>query len=325
MHHARDFRLTLQPAREFDARLVVARQAHAQRAKPAQGEIQVVGSGRSAQIVDRGPDLFVDRLIADGDQAQHDVRMPADVFRAGLHAHVHAVIERPEIDRRGPRVVHRGGHTLGLARRHDRRHVLHLEGHRARRFEHAQNRVGPDQGGDAGTDGRIVIGRLDAVALEHGVAIAARGRVGRIDAKDVIARFGEGHQRAQNRRRARAHGEGGIAALQLRDRVLEREGRGRTVAPVAHLVLGLGFLRGLERFERREQNRRRMVNGRIDDAEIRFRIAAEGGQFRVGLHFGGVSQTEGRGGCSHYNKHSRRAQPNPRTGTNPFAGCWRPC
>ena len=52
MQHAQDLRPLRQPARDAQARLVVAREPHAERAQAAQREIHVVGADAQAHGVD---------------------------------------------------------------------------------------------------------------------------------------------------------------------------------------------------------------------------------------------------------------------------------
>ena len=83
---------------------------------------------------------------------------------------VGAVLEGARKSGRRPGVVDDDDGALRMRRGGDRRQVLHLEGERARRFEIDRLCVLAHQRGDAGADQRIVIGRRDAHAGEHGVA-----------------------------------------------------------------------------------------------------------------------------------------------------------
>ena len=67
------------------------------------------------------------------DGAEHQVGMSADIFSAGLDDEIDAVIERPEIERRRPGIVHQhhraiGMGSLGMGRFGDGPDVLHFEG-----------------------------------------------------------------------------------------------------------------------------------------------------------------------------------------------------
>ena len=71
--------------------------------------------------------------------------------------------------------------------RGDRRNVLHLERQRARRLGEHRARVGLEQLRDIRAEQRIVVGRLDAEALQHRVAEIARRPVDGVGDQQVIA------------------------------------------------------------------------------------------------------------------------------------------
>ena len=77
------------------------------------------------------------------DRAEHHVGMAAEIFGAGLDRQIDAVIERAEIERRRPGIVHQHQRAFGVRGRGDRRDVLHLEAQRAGRFDEHRARVRP--------------------------------------------------------------------------------------------------------------------------------------------------------------------------------------
>ena len=93
--------------------------------------------------------------------------------------------------------------------------------------------VGADQRGDAGADQRVVEGRLDAEArCSVPVAEAARRAVDGVDHQQVVAGPTNASSVAVMAARPEPTAIGPVAALQLRDGLLEREGRRRAEAAV---------------------------------------------------------------------------------------------
>ena len=134
VEHARDFRPGLQPARHGERILLVPLQPHRQCAQPAQREIDIVGAGAVAEIGGHRAHRQVHLLVGD-DRAEHHVGVADDVFGRRVDRDIDAVLERAEQVGRGPGVVHQHLGAGFVRRRGDRRHVLHLEGQRARGFD----------------------------------------------------------------------------------------------------------------------------------------------------------------------------------------------
>ena len=116
-----------------------------------------------------------------------------------------------------------------MDRRGDRRHILDLEGERARRLHEHGSRVGPHQRGDPDSEQGIVIRRLDAVAPKHAVAQPARGLVGAVGDQEVIAGVEHREQRGRNRRepRGKERHAGAIGTFERPQRALQRLRGGR--------------------------------------------------------------------------------------------------
>src|SRR6185437_4902517 len=118
--------------------------------------------------------------------------------------------QRLEEERGGPGVVEEGLDPARLGRGDDRRHVLDLEGERARALHIDERGVVADEAGDADADQRVVERRLDAEALEEGGAKIAHWAVDGIDHEDVVAGFDESEDRRKAGRGARAEGDGAM-------------------------------------------------------------------------------------------------------------------
>ena len=202
--------------------------------------------------------------------------MAHDVLGAGLDRDVGAQSERLTEQRRRPGVVHDQHGVVRVRRFGKRRKVLDLEGDRAGRLAHHHAGVVAHQVRDVGADAGVVEGGLDTHAREQAVREGARRPVGAVGHQDVIAALHEGEQRRHDRRLAGAEQVAAVALLQRGDGILEREGRGRAVAAVIGLAV-LARAEGgfLQRRRRLMQDRRRVVDGRIDHAVVRCGVAAE--------------------------------------------------
>ena len=214
--------------------------------------------------------------LGGGDRAQHRVRMAHDVLGAGLDRDIRAQHQRLAEKRRGPGIVHDEDRAPLMGGGCERRKVLNLEGERARRFADHHAGVGTHQVSDAGADAGVVEGGLDPHALQQAVREAPRRAVGAVGHQHVVAALHEGEQRRHDRRLAGAEQVGPVALLQRGDGILQREGRGRAVAAVIGLAVLARAERGfLQRRRRLMQDRRRVIDGRVDHAVVRRRVAAE--------------------------------------------------
>ena len=94
--------------------------------RPRMARNMSVGTDAQAGLVDGflGP---VPGLAVRGDGAEHEVGVPADVFRAGLDREVDALVERAEIERARPRVVHEHDGVAGVRHLGDGGNVLDVE------------------------------------------------------------------------------------------------------------------------------------------------------------------------------------------------------
>ena len=84
VHHAQDFRSLFEPSRNAQPRLEVAIKTNTERAQSPQREVHVVGADAEAHRVDR---IFQRRKCRRIGRyaAEHDVRVSADIFGAGLN------------------------------------------------------------------------------------------------------------------------------------------------------------------------------------------------------------------------------------------------
>ena len=204
--------------------------------------------------------------------------MAAEIFGAGVDREVHAEIQRPEIKRRRPGIVHDDQRALGMRCRGNRRNVLHFKAQRARRFDKDRACVGLDQPGNGAADERIVIGRGDAEPGEDLVAIAARRPVGAIGDKQMIAGM---HNRQQRRRngcepRGEERHAGALRPLQFLHGEFECFRRRGTAAAVL-----IARAVGDEILGARVEDGRGMVDWRVDEAVVGGRIAAARDHARI--------------------------------------------
>ena len=208
--------------------------------------------------------------------------MAADIFCGRVERHVDAVLEGAEQVGRPPGVIHDDLGAVTVRDGGDRRHVLHLEGQGARRLDIDDLCVGPHQLRNAVADQRIVISGLNTHAGQHPVAEIARRPISGIDHQEVVTLRQEALQRRGDRGEPGADDRGAVAALDLGQQFLEREGRRRARKAVAHdpkmrarvrPVFPLGDVF--------REDRRGVVDGRVDRAVLRLGIAPEMRQQRV--------------------------------------------
>ena len=111
--------------------------------------------------------------------------VPAWIERLGADG------ERLEEERGRPGVVDEDRGAAGPGDGRDRRHVLHLEGERARRLEIDDAGALVEERGDAGADMGIEIGGLDAEPLQHRVGEMADRAIDAIDHQHAVAALTE--------------------------------------------------------------------------------------------------------------------------------------
>ncbi len=80
-----------------------------------------------------------------GDEAEQQIGMAGEIFRAGLDRHIGAAVMRRKEQRRRPGVVEDDAGALAARDRGDGRNVRQFEALRARRFEEDDAGVRPDQ------------------------------------------------------------------------------------------------------------------------------------------------------------------------------------
>jgi hypothetical protein len=206
--------------------------------------------------------------------------MSTDIFGGGLHADVDALLQRAAIERACPCVVvdQEGAACMGHGR--DRRNVRHLEGLRARRFDHHRRGVRFEEFGDTGTDQGIEIAGLDAIASQQAVAECARRPVDAVGHQKMVAGFEHRQQRRGDRRQARGHqGDArAVWALDCHQRLLQCLGRRCAVTGVAELAgMGMKIRRG------RIDHGGTADNWRIDEPVLHRGVAARNYQQRFGF------------------------------------------
>ena len=175
-----------EPACHFEARAIMLREPHRERAGAAQRQEDVVGPGADAKQADalgeQRPRLRVRR-----DRAEHDVGMAADIFGGGLHADVDTLVERAVKQGRRPGVVVDDERAPRMCDFGDGGDVAHFKRLRAGRFHQHCLGVGLEQAFDCSADQWIEIADLDAVAGEHAVAEVSRGAVDVVGHQHMIA------------------------------------------------------------------------------------------------------------------------------------------
>ena len=234
MQQAHDLGALLQPARNGESGLDSAGRA-APRACAGRAGRDRRRRGRRTSPFSRTMFLRSLTVAAVGrNRAEHHVGMAADIFGAGLDGEIDAVVERTEVERARPGVVHEHERALRVRRAGDGGDVLHFEAQRARRFQIDGARVLLHQRGDSGPDERIVVGGGDAEPGEDLVAKRARRPIGAVGDEDVVAGMHDRQQRRRDRRkpgRQQRHA-GALRAFELLQREFERLGRRRAAAPV---------------------------------------------------------------------------------------------
>ena len=270
-----------EPMREMQSGLLVLAQPHAGGAQAAQGEVAIIGRRVVAHQRRRFAHGKEIRLGCDA-ESHHRVGMADDVFGPGDDLDIDAQRQRLEIERRRPGIVAGGLDPGRLGRLDQRRHVLHLEGERARALHVKELGVGADERRYARTKGRIVETGLDAETREKIVAERAHRAIDRIRHQDMVARLDVSQDRRVTGRRTRAEGDTAIAALDRRDRLFDREGGRRAVPALGHLIVAV-LVGGLERRHALMDDGRGVVDRRVDDAEILRRIAPGMGEEGVRL------------------------------------------
>ena len=207
--------------------------------------------------------------------------MAANILGRGMDRHVDPMLERAEEVRGAPGVVHQHLGAVPVGDCRDRRNVLHLEGQRARRLAIDDFGVGLDQLADALADQRIVIGRLDSAFLQNTLAEIARRPIGRVDHQAMVAGAQQGLQWRRHRRQPRRHQHAAIAAFDPRQERFEREGSRRAVQPIAHPGKGWGGALGFPLGHVFREDRRGVIDWRVDDAVIGLGVAPDMGEQRI--------------------------------------------
>jgi hypothetical protein len=193
------------------------------------------------------------------------------------------MLERPEVERRGPRVVEDHDRTPGAGGGGDRRHVLDLEGQRSGRLEVHDPRRGTDEMADARSHQGVVEGDLHAVAREDLGAELTGRPVHRVRDQQVVVLLEEGGERLRHRRETRGRDQGPGAAGQLRDGSGQAEG-GRSAVQAVREGFVPVRLATFEGGHRRIEDRGGAVHGRVDGALVPRRVPARLDQPRLPLH-----------------------------------------
>ena len=211
-------------------------------------------------------------------RADHDVGMAAEIFGAGMDREVDAEIERAEIERARPGIVHEHEGAFGMRRRGNRRDVLHLETQRTGRFDEDGAGIFPNQRVDPAADEGIVIGGGDAEPGQDLVAKRPRRSVDAVGDQKMVARPHNRRYRRRNRPQSRRQKRdaGALRPFQLLHGEFERFGRRR--AATAVLIAGAA---GDEILGAGIKHRRGVVDWRVDEAVL-------GGGIAPGIHHAGI-------------------------------------
>lgn len=113
--------------------------------------------------------------------------MARGIFGGGVNGDIDAEIERLEIKRRRPGIVHGHHAIMPVSDVSDQPDILNLEGVGTRRFQMHELRIWSDKRLDASPDRGIVILHLHAQLLQHGVAETAGGEIDGINDQRMIA------------------------------------------------------------------------------------------------------------------------------------------
>src|SRR6266481_5401762 len=108
-----DFGAIGKPFGYSECRVFDGGEAHGQRLQAAESEAAIVGRHRKTKHLLRDAETLVDGVIANGDRAEQQVAVAADVFGDGLHGNVDAMSEGVEEHAGGPGVV---DHNFYVAR-----------------------------------------------------------------------------------------------------------------------------------------------------------------------------------------------------------------
>ncbi len=201
--------------------------------------------------------------------------MADDVFGRRLDRYVYPVLERPEVERGRPRVIHQQPQVALGGDARDGGDVLHLEGLRAWALGEDEARIGAHQLGDPGTDERIVVRRLDAELGQHVVAELARRLIDAVDHENVVAGFDEGEDGGADRLIAGCGQRCRGAALDLGNGLLHSLDGRRARASVGVFLVAVPQL-----LDGREEDGRAAVDRRVDEAIIVMRRAPRMDDFR---------------------------------------------
>ena len=201
--------------------------------------------------------------------------MAAEIFGAGVNRQIDAEVERAEIERRRPGIVHQHQRALGMRGFGDGGDVLHLEAERARRFGEHHARVRLHQCGNAAADQWIVIGGRHAEPGQDLVAESARRSIGAVGDEHMLARAHHRKNRGRNRRepgRKERHARA-LRPLELLHRLFERFG-GRGAAPPILVARAMGE----KILGARIEHGRGVIDRRIDEAVVGVRVPTRGHQ-----------------------------------------------
>ncbi len=122
---------------------------HRERADAAEREINVVGADTETVLSDEILQVS-DPFLVGRDAPDRNIGVAAEIFRAGVDGEVDAGIERAEVERGRPGIVHQHGRAFGVRGRSNRRDVLHFETERSRRLDENGAGVFAHQAGDRG-------------------------------------------------------------------------------------------------------------------------------------------------------------------------------
>ena len=270
MQHLDHGRLLLQPARQLARGAVLCVVAQRDAGQGAQHGLGVVAAHAQAQAHMGQLDAHVQRLVARDDAAHEHIAAAAGVLGERMDGGVHAQavravaqqVEGIEGQARTPGVVQHGGDAACAAQAHHGDEVRELHGHRARRLQPDQPRLGRDFGFEVGNIHGVVAlvahAEMGQLALAQGLV----GTVGVVGQQHLVAGAQQGQGGGGDGRQAAGHQQALQAAFQRAQALFQQEGGGRAVQAVgvAALVQPLAAAHGRHVLE---DHRRGLVHGRL--------------------------------------------------------------
>ena len=246
--------------------------ANRHRPQPAQGEIDIIGTGMETETALGGLQAFEQGLIPRHDGPHEQIGMAADIFRQGLGRIVDTQLQRFQRQPGAPGVVDNGDHALFTGDLGDRRNVLHLHGQTARALQQDGLDIIGDQVGDLGAHiGGEEFG-ADAETRQDRGEEAAHRSVDAIGGEHFATRLDHSEDGERVCHKA-GRGEGRTGpALQAGQRITQ----GRMGLQTDAAIMRASFGEIVERVRRRGEHGRAPRDGRVDLSALIMRSAKPG-------------------------------------------------